>query len=173
MKKSNLIKILTGLIFSLLLCGCCNQKKDVVDFKLFGDKILKAFNAHDATALTKFYSDDAILFDVKGDEMVRGKAAIEKYYAEYFRAFPDVKMEYAQIIASGDQVCFEIVMRATFTGPLAGPEGDIKPTGLKSVTKAAFLAKLTPEGLIKEDRTYYDELNWMKQLGIIKQNEKK
>ncbi len=167
------MKVLTGLMFSLLLCSCCNQKKDVVDFKMLGDKMLKAFNAHDAVAFTKFYSDDAILFDVKGDEMTRGKAAIEKYYSDYFRTFPDAKLEIMQIIASGDQVCFEIVMRGTFTGSLTGPEGDIKPTGLKCVTKAAFLAKLTPEGLIKEDRTYYDELNWMKQLGIIKQNEEK
>lgn len=162
-----------GLTLSLIcLCGC-NQKKDVVDYKLFADKMLKVFNAHDASALAKFYSENAVLFDVKGEEMVRGKAAIEKYYAAYFRAFPDVKMEFVQIIASGDQVCFEFVSRGTFTGLLAGPEGDIQPTGLKSLSKGAFLAKLTPEGLIKEDRTYYDELNWMKRLGLIKLNEKK
>lgn len=173
MKKSNLVKVLLGLTLSLIfLCGC-NQKKDVVDFKQLGDKMLKAFNAHDASALTEFYADDAVLFDVKGEELARGKAAIEKYYTAYFRAFPDLKMDFVQIIAAGDQVCYEFINRGTFTGPFAGPQGDIQPTGLKSVIKGAFLAKLTSAGLIKEDRSYYDELSWMKQLGLIKQNEEK
>ncbi len=31
-----------------------------------------------------------------------------------------------------------------------------------------FLAKISPDGLIAEDRTYFDNLDVMKQLGLIK-----
>ena len=56
MKKSNLIKIVLGITLSLLVFGGCNQKKDVVDFKLFGDKMATLYNAHDATGLANLYT---------------------------------------------------------------------------------------------------------------------
>jgi len=31
-----------------------------------------------------------------------------------------------------------------------------------------FLAKISPDGLIAEDRSYFDNLDFMKQLGLIK-----
>jgi len=49
---------------------------------------------------------------------------------------------------------------------LASPEGDIPPTGKSAKVKVAFIAKVNADGLIKEDRTYYDTAEFMRQLGI-------
>lgn len=167
MKKSNLIKIVLGITLSLLVFGGCNQKKDVVDFKLFGDKMATLNNAHDATGLANLYTEDAILFDTQGKAMVQGKAEIEKYYASYFRAFPDVKIEILQTIGSENKVCFEMMTSGTFTGVLSSPGSEVQPTGLRSTLQGAFIAILNPDGLIAEDRTYYDQYMWMKQLGLL------
>jgi hypothetical protein len=64
-------------------------------------------------------------------------------------------------------ITFKGGVRGTFTGPLASPEGDIPPTGKSAEVKVAFIAKVNADGLIEEDRTYYDTTDFMKQLGLI------
>jgi predicted ester cyclase len=77
-------------------------------------------------------------------------------------------VEFPLILFSGDYIIFEGVSRGTFTGPLASPEGDIPPTGRSVVLKFVFIAKVTQEGLIEEDRTYFDTADFMRQLGLLK-----
>ncbi len=60
------------------------------------------------------------------------------------------------------------VGEGTFTCPLATPEGEVAPTGKKVSLKVAFLAKISPAGLIAEDRSSFDNLAFMKQLGLLK-----
>jgi hypothetical protein len=54
----------------------------------------------------------------------------------------------------------------SFTGPLATPNEDIQPTGRKFEIKGAVFLKVNPEGLIIEDKTYYDQASWLAQLGL-------
>ena len=61
--------------------------------------------------------------------------------------------------------------RALFDGVPVGlfrttPEGEIAPTGRKIEFRLAFFAKMNAEGLIQEDRTYYDTASMMGQLGL-------
>ena len=99
---------------------------------------------------------------------VRGRAALVTYYQNFFRACPDSKAEFPSIFFSGDTIIFEGVSHATFTGPMATPEGDVAPTGNSVNLRLVFLAKISPDGLIAEDRTYFDNLDLMKQLGLMK-----
>ena len=41
------------------------------------------------------------------------------------------------------------------------------PTGKSAKVKLVFIAKVNTDGLIEEDRTYFDNLDFMKQLGLI------
>jgi hypothetical protein len=50
---------------------------------------------------------------------------------------------------------------------LASPEGDIPPTGRSVNAGFAFIARVNADGLVEEDRTYFDNLDFMKQLGLI------
>jgi predicted ester cyclase len=99
---------------------------------------------------------------------VRGHDALLKSYQVMFKAMPDWKVNFSLVAFHGDTIIFEGVGGGTFTGPMSTPEGDIAPTGKKASLKFAFFAKINPDGLIAEDRTYFDNMEYMKQLGVIK-----
>jgi predicted ester cyclase len=85
-----------------------------------------------------------------------------------FKAIPDWKVDMSVVAFSDDTIVFEGVGYGSFTGPLATPEGEVPPTGGKVNLKLVFLARISPDGLIAEDRSYFDNLAFMKQLGVIK-----
>ena len=99
-------------------------------------------------------------------EPLRGKAAIKGSYEGFFRAFPDFSINATLSMESGEHVFSEGVIRGTHSGPLASPQGDIAPTGRKMEFGYAFVGKITPEGLISEDRSYFDSAVMMSQLGL-------
>src|SRR3989442_3469135 len=63
---------------------------------------------------------------------VKGAGAVEQYLQSWSTAFPDSRVEVSNVLEAGDQGAGEIVYRGTQTGPMAGPQGEIPPTG-KSV----------------------------------------
>jgi steroid delta-isomerase-like uncharacterized protein len=143
------------------------EEKAKVDLKKVADNYLKAVNSGDAAAVARLYTEDAIMIMPGEPEPIRGRKAIEENQAALFRALPDFKVEFTLILISGDHITFEGVGRGTFTGPLASPEGEIPPTGRSVALKFVFIAKVTQEGLVEEDRTYFDTAEFMKQLGLM------
>ncbi len=115
----------------------------------------------------QLYAEDAVMFMPGEVEPIQGREAIEKNQAAFLRAMPDMSMEYTLILISGNHIVFEGVAQGTFTGPLASPEGDIPPTGKSAKVKLTFIVKVNADGLIEEDRTYYDTTEFMRQLGLI------
>jgi predicted ester cyclase len=98
---------------------------------------------------------------------VRGRDALLPYYTNLFRAVPDLGFKTVSIHCCGDTIISEFIFSGTFTGPMATPEGEIAPTGKSFKIRSAAFFKITPDGLIAEDRTYYDTLDHMKQMGLI------
>jgi predicted ester cyclase len=147
--------------------GYAEERK--LDLKKIADKITSTINGGDPVAVTKLYTQDAVMIQSNEPEPVRGHAALLKSYQGFFKAFPGVRTEFPTIMFSGDTIIFEGVCHGTFTGPLATPDGDVAPTGKSFKFPVVFLAKISPDGLIAEDRSYFDNLAFMKQLGLIKQ----
>jgi len=143
-------------------------EKAKLDLKKIADQIVKTMNSADPVAVTNLYTQDAVIIQPGEPGPVRGHAAILKSYQSFFRVFPDFKVEFPSIFFSGDTIIFEGVAHATFTGSMATPEGEVAPTGKSVNLRFVFLAKISPEGLIAEERTYFDDLDFMKQLGLIK-----
>ncbi len=160
------------LLASVLLIMVSSQgyaEKPKLDLKKIADKIVKTMNGgRDPVALANLYAQDAVMIQSGEPGPVRGHAALLKYQQDSYRAFSDSKAEFTSIFYSGDTIIFEGVGHGTFTGPLATPEGDVAPTGKSFNLRFVFLAKISPDGLIAEDRTYFDNLDLMKQLGLIK-----
>ena len=136
------------------------------ELQMLAGEVQKAWDDHDMKALVQLYAEDAIMFMPGEAEPIRGREAIENNQAAFLRAMPDFALDFSSILVSGSHVTFEGVARGTFTGPLASPEGDIPPTGKSAEVRFAFIAKVNAEGLIEEDRTYYDTADFMKQLGV-------
>jgi len=109
------------------------------------------------------YAEDAETSDPTGK--FKGKAAILQSVKVWKNAFPQGTAEVTNQIALGDQVTSEVVYKTTHTGPLVSSNGTIPPTNKPVVLKVMFISSFR-DGLIQRERSYYDQADFMKQLGI-------
>lgn len=82
------------------------------------------------------------------------------------KSFPDLKEEVVSMIAEEDRVACEVVETATFTGPLDWPTGTIAPTNRAYTLPFSAFFRVNAQGLIVEQRNYWDTANWIRQVGI-------
>lgn len=136
------------------------------EIEKLAENLQKALNDKDMKALVQHYTEDAVMFMPGEPEPIKGREAIAKNQGEFLRAIPDFKLSFNLVLTSGNHTAFEGVVKGTFTGPLATPEGDIPPTGKKVELKFAFFGRVNADGLIEEDRTYFDTADFMRQLGV-------
>ncbi|MGD8539098.1 MAG: nuclear transport factor 2 family protein [Candidatus Aminicenantes bacterium] len=162
-QKSIILSISLILVFSVTQVS--TEQPDI-DLKKVADKIVKAYTSLDPVAMANLYAEDAVLSEPGED--IRGRKAIQEHMESMFKAFPDFKIEFLTVIPSGNHIAFEMLARGTNTGPMMTPEGEIPPTGKKVEFKAVWIGRISQEGLIEEDRTYYDTADFMKQLGLMK-----
>ncbi len=135
-------------------------------FEDLAKKWTDAFNKHDARAAAAHYAQDSVAYDPFYPEPLKGRAAIEKDTADFFRAFPDLRVEVINIFEKGDRAAGEIKMTGTNSGPMATPMGEVPPTGKRIDLRGVFVGRLNAENLIVEERRYYDTGTMMKQLGL-------
>jgi len=167
-------KLLVILPLAFLLCfafSCQKQAEEVaeeamaeLDLKPIADKIIEVFNTQDGAALAQLYSEDQVTICSGVPEPVKGRKAKEEFVGEFFTAFPDLNIEPTSILFADNHIIFEVIMRGTNEGLL---EGEIPPTGRSVELKMIFVTRVNDEGLIEEDRTYYDTAEFMKQLGFM------
>ena len=157
-----------AMLFLLLVSTQGYAQKPKLDMKKIAEKIIMTMKSADPIAVTNLYAPDAIMIQADLSSPIHGREALLEYYKGMYKAIPDFKIDLTLIAFSNDTIVFEGAGGGTFTAPLATPEGDIPPTGQKVTLKVAFLAKISADGLIAEDRSYFDNLAFMKQLGVIK-----
>jgi steroid delta-isomerase-like uncharacterized protein len=109
------------------------------------------------------YAEDAETSDPTGK--FKGKAQILQSFKTWKTAFPTGTGEVTNQIAMGDHVTSEVVFKATQTGPLVAPSGTIAATNKPVVLKVVLVSSFR-DGLIQRERTYYDQADLMRQLGI-------
>jgi steroid delta-isomerase-like uncharacterized protein len=166
--RTKVIVLGLAAVFLVSLVAFGQAQTPKVDMKKVAEKIVKATNSGDPVAITNIYAPDAVMVQPDTAEPVRGRDALLKYYTAALKCMPDMKVNWSLIAYHGDTIIFEGVWTGTFTGPMETPEGVIQPNGNKVNLKAAFFAKINADGLIAEDRTYFDNYVYMKQLGLIK-----
>lgn len=125
--------------------------------KLVDDFHKAMFVDHDASAIARLYTEDAVLKDASSPEPVRGNEAIGEYHAVFFRAFPDLSAEFLNVFGSGEWFAAEVRFSGTHSGPLEiGPGEVIPPTGRKITADGCWIGRISPDGRCAEDHTYYD-----------------
>lgn len=135
-------------------------------FEDLAKKWTDAFNKHDARAVAANYAQDSVAYDPFYPEPLKGRAAIEKDAADFFRAFPDIHFEVINLFDKGDRAAGEVKMTGTNSGPLATPMGEVPATGKRIDLRGALVGRINAENLIVEERRYYDTGTMMKQLGL-------
>ena len=130
------------------------------------NKFLQGLNAHDAEGLAQLYTEDGVMFNPDG-VIARGREEIAKGIEPLFRAFPDFSMEFPTVLISGNHLVLEFDFNGTQTGSMESPTGEIPPTGKPVNMKGVMIFRVSPEGLVEEDRTYMDMAGFMTQLGLM------
>ena len=135
-------------------------------FEELAQKWEGAFNRRDADAVAALYTSDCIAYDPAYPEPLRGREAFRKSVEVFFKASADVRIKLFNITARDDTGASEWVMTGTHTGPLEGSAGTIPATGRRFELRGAWFGRLNAQGLIAEERGYYDVASFMAQLGL-------
>lgn len=133
--------------------------KDVVN------NVMDAINNQDTEKIIGYYESDAVVHDPFYPEPLRGKAAIEKDSADFFRAFPDINIAARTVIEKDNLIAAEFTISGTNNGPFAGPDGEIPATGKKIKMDMALFSKFNEDKKITAEHRYYNVAGLMEQLG--------
>ena len=132
----------------------------------FGD----AYNAHDLAKMRDYLRPD-VLFVVPDAGELKGPDQVLGYMKAYFNAFPDAKLEPVASYDVGHTTIDEWIFRGTHTGPLVLPNGEtIAPTGRRVSVPGIDIETFDDEGLLLGDRAYFDQLDFLIQLGLMPQD---
>lgn len=125
-----------------------------------------AVNAHDLNPIGDMYAEDAVLI-WPGLGATKERKAIVAFYARILGAFPDVHVTIKRIIEEGDALAVEYVSEGTHSGPLPLPAGEVPPTNRTMRVDAVSVGTVGPDGRIRTQREYFDQVEVLSQLGLM------
>lgn len=127
----------------------------------------EAYNAHDLAKMRGYLRDD-VVFVVPDAGELKGPDQILEYMKGFFDAFPDAKLEPVEGYEAGQTTIDEWIFVGTHTGPLTLPNGDaIAPTGKRVSVPGMDIETFDEDGLLIRDRAYFDQVDFLTQLGLI------
>jgi hypothetical protein len=111
------------------------------------------------------YAADAVLVaPVSG--RLEGPEAIHRHERGLLAAFPGATVTVLRRLAQGDSVAVEWEFRGVHAGPIALPGGVVPATNRPLTLRGASFFRHDAEGLIVEERRYYDVWRVFEQLGL-------
>jgi limonene-1,2-epoxide hydrolase len=131
------------------------------------DNLGAAMESGDATRIAGCYTEDTVMqHPMQGT--VRGRAAILAFEEPMLAAFSDLAVTASCIVegGAGDWHAVEFAVDMTNTGPLPTPAGEVPATGRTVTLKMASLFRIDGDGLIVEERRYFDPMALFTQLGL-------
>ena len=134
------------------------QAKDVVE------RWWQAFVAGDVAG-AQAQSTDAVVFKHPDGE-AHGKDEVRAVIEAFLTAFSNFEDEYVDWVEADQTFAGELPLRATNTGPIAGPAGELPATGRPVVFEAVDYIKLE-DGKIASWHAYWDRLALLGQLGLL------
>ena len=130
---------------------------------------IESFNSHDANTWASHYAENAMLHDPQYPEPRVGRDGIRKDIQDFFDAFADVRFTVKNVIADGQQAAIEGTGAGIHSGPMEGPGGTIAATNRRMEVPFASFIRVGGDGLIEEERRYYDVAGMLAQLGLMGQ----
>ena len=131
------------------------------------EEALAALNAHDIDRYLKHLDDSYVWESDSFPAPVRGREGARQVLAAYFAAFPDVRWETEQVIASGDYVVVCSRMTGTHKGEFRGPGAlGIPPTNKQFKSRSCDVTEVR-NGRAVRTINYSDRLAALQQLGAL------
>jgi steroid delta-isomerase-like uncharacterized protein len=145
--------------------GAGGQAGGAID-EAFVRRMFATFNEHDISKMLPLVAPDCSFTNVPLNRTFQGHSGFREFIEGWLTAFPDYKLEITNMVCSNDRCIVEFTGRATHTGNLALPNGNVQPTN-KRVELKFINAYDFRGGLITKQRMYYDGVSMLTQLGIM------
>jgi steroid delta-isomerase-like uncharacterized protein len=123
---------------------------------------IAALNARDIDGYLSRIDESYVGYSETRPEPIRGVEGVRQYIQSLLIAFPDLKIETEQVIASGDTV----VTRMRATGTHKGGYVGIAPTNKSIVIEACSILEVK-NGKTIRSRMYADNVKLLQQLGVL------
>lgn len=125
-----------------------------------------ATEAHDLDSVVASYGDDAVLVTPDAGE-VKGKKAIADYWRPFVDGFSEARYETISKLEAGNRAVDEGYFVGTHTGTMTLSSGEkLDATGKRIKLRSCDIATVQ-EGKITEHHLYFDEGDFMRQLGLV------
>jgi steroid delta-isomerase-like uncharacterized protein len=134
----------------------------MADAKEIVRRLLEEPWSGDFAVIDELVSPDFIGYDTAEPEPIRGPAGVKANVEKYRGGFSDARITVDEQIAEGDTVATRWTGTGTHDGEIAG----IAPTG-KQATVTGLTISRVQNGLLVEDRTVWDTLGMLVQLGAV------
>ncbi len=134
------------------------------------DRVTEAFFSGEWDTAAQLYAPDAVAVTPDRGE-VTGRDNIVAWSRELIDAFPDARYEPVNEYESGNTAIDEGYFAGTNTGALLGPTGETIPATGKSVRARACDIATVENGVITSHRFYYDQMDFLGQLGLMEGTE--
>jgi len=121
-----------------------------------------AWSSGDVEKVASFLTDDCVIENLGGGMIYRGQEEIKAWVRDNFASIPDFKIEVKSLFVAGDWAGAEWIQSGTYTGEVAG----VEVTGKEFSGRGASIIELR-EGKIRREAIYWDELSFLRQLGVM------
>jgi len=126
-------------------------------------KVVEEVNKQNLAIIDELVSPDY----VDHEHQLRGLEGFKQFMTIEFKGFPDFRMTIEDMIAEGDKVWVRFKETGTHKGEFRG----LAPTDKKFTEAAVYISRIVDSKIVEE---WYivDELDFLKQLGVIEYTEK-
>jgi steroid delta-isomerase-like uncharacterized protein len=119
-------------------------------------------NAGDVDGFGELLADDFVEHE-ETPGLSPTKEGVKDFFRMYIAAFPDLRMDPEDVLASGDKV----VARVRATGTHRGEFMGIPPTGKAFDVQVVDIVRFGDDGLAREHWGLFDAMRMMQQLGVV------
>jgi ketosteroid isomerase-like protein len=128
---------------------------------------LRRSDAGDHEGFLDLQADDAHWI-VPGTIELQGKHELRGWLGVFWQAFGSYRHEITSIENAGSAVFAEGTWTGIHDGPLLAPDGEVPPTGRTASFRWAIALEIDESaGVARSVRLYYDQLEFLAQLGLV------
>lgn len=159
MKKIILVLAISMSLFACESAADKSEKTAQYNIKFYSKVWDEVINEGKVSVLDTAYAPNVVLHSVPE---IKGAANAKAYYANYVTGFSDRKFIVKEIFAQGNKLTKYWEFKATHTGDFFG----IPATGKKIDVEGCTIATIV-NGKITEERDFFDNLEFLRQLGLM------
>ena len=135
------------------------------------DRLTDALTTHpDLKVIAELYAEDAVA-QTPDEGEIRGRDNIVEYWRQMTDAVPEATFESLHAYEAGDTAIDEGFFSGRNTGPIQLPTGETLPATQKEVRIRGVDIATVKDGRIVDYRLYFDEMEFLGQLGLLPDDE--